>query len=112
MDVKPDIVFLLGAGASKEAGVPDTVEFVKKFKEHIASGNNSNDIKTVNKITEILEEWKKSETGNSEQKIDVELLLKKKVSDLFILLLPTAFDAIGSFCFNYYFKFFNKEAAN
>ncbi len=76
MDVKPDIVFLLGAGASKEAGVPDTVEFVKKFKEHIASGNNSNDIKTVNKITEILEEWKKSETGNSEQKIDVELLLE------------------------------------
>ena len=76
MDVKPDIVFLLGAGASKEAGVPDTVEFVKKFKEHIASGNNSNDIKTVNKIIEILEEWKKSETGNSEQKIDVELLLE------------------------------------
>ena len=30
MDVKPDIIFLLGAGASKEAGVPDTVEFVKK----------------------------------------------------------------------------------
>ena len=58
MDVKPDIVFLLGAGASKEAGVPDTVEFVKKFKEHIASGNNSNDIKTVNKITEILKNGK------------------------------------------------------
>jgi hypothetical protein len=32
---KPQIVFLLGAGASKEAGVPDTVEFVEDFKKHI-----------------------------------------------------------------------------
>ena len=76
MDVKPDIVFLLGAGASIMAGVPDTIKFVEDFKNHIASGNNSNDIKTVNKIIEILEEWKKSETGNSEQKIDLELLLE------------------------------------
>ncbi|RZD14218.1 MAG: hypothetical protein EVJ47_06000 [Candidatus Acidulodesulfobacterium ferriphilum] len=73
---KPQIVFLLGAGASKEAGVPDTVEFVEDFKKHIENGNNSNDIQTVNKIIEILEKWKKAETSNSEQKIDVELLLE------------------------------------
>ncbi len=73
---KPQIVFLLGAGASIMAGVPDTIKFVEYFKNHIASGNNSNDIKTVNKIIEILEKWKKAETGNSEQKIDIELLLE------------------------------------
>ncbi len=28
---------------------------------------------------------------------------KKKVSDLFIPLLPTAFDAVGSFCFYFFF---------
>ena len=28
---------------------------------------------------------------------------EKKVSDLFIPLLPTAFDAIGSFCFYFFF---------
>lgn len=73
---KPRVVFLLGAGASIKAGVPDTVKFVKAFKEHIKKKNNPEDIKTVYKIVKILEKWKRTKIGNSEQKIDIELLLE------------------------------------
>ena len=60
---KPQIVFLLGAGASKKAGVPDTIEFVEKFKEHIRK-NNPDDIQTINEIIKILENWKNTKTEN------------------------------------------------
>jgi len=33
--LQTDVVFLLGAGASVPAGVPDTYAFVNEFQEHI-----------------------------------------------------------------------------
>ncbi len=61
-----DVIFLLGAGASVGAGVPDTFEFVKKF---IKSIKNDEDKRTINKIVEVLMNQKGSD-------IDVELLLE------------------------------------
>lgn len=60
-----EVVFLLGAGTSVKAGVPDTFRFVKEFQQSMV---NREDRKTVDKIIEILREWQNSD-------IDVELLL-------------------------------------
>ena len=60
-----DVVFLLGAGASVDAGVPDTYSFVKEFKNSIS---DERDKTTIDKIIDTLKRWKGSE-------IDVELLL-------------------------------------
>ncbi|VVB94210.1 Uncharacterised protein [uncultured archaeon] len=64
-----EVVFLLGAGASVAAGVPDTYSFVKKFIESIDEQTKK---ETIEKIVQILEAWKKSD-------IDVELLLETLV---------------------------------
>lgn len=61
-----DAVFFLGAGASVPAGVPDTYTFVRKYIKHI---KNRDKKKTIEKIVEILEQWKGAT-------IDVELLLE------------------------------------
>lgn len=58
--------FFLGAGASVNAGVPDTYAFVNEF---IASIREPSKKETVEKIVQILKEWKETE-------IDIELLLE------------------------------------
>ena len=60
-----DVVFLLGAGASVDAGVPDTYSFVKEFRNSIT---DETDKTTIDKIIDTLKRWKGSD-------IDVELLL-------------------------------------
>jgi hypothetical protein len=62
----PKVAFLLGAGASVRAGVPDTYSFVKEFRESISDFHKR---ETLDKIINTLENWK----GN---KIDIELLLE------------------------------------
>ena len=66
------VVFLLGAGASIKAGVPDTINFVKDFVKHIRKMGDQAKTDTVNKIIKKLQEWKKKE-------IDIELLLEALV---------------------------------
>lgn len=61
-----EIVFFLGAGASVDAGVPDTFSFVD---EYISSIEETDKKETIKKIVETLEKWKGT-------KIDVELLLE------------------------------------
>jgi len=60
------IIFFLGAGASVAAGVPDTYSFVKEFIDSI---QNRDKRRTIEKIVQILGNWKNSD-------IDVELLLE------------------------------------
>lgn len=60
-----DVVFLLGAGASVDAGVPDTYSFVKEFRNSVS---DETDKTTIDKIIDTLKRWKGSD-------IDVELLL-------------------------------------
>lgn len=60
-----EVVFLLGAGASVKAGVPDTFRFVKVFQQSVT---NREERKAVDKIIETFREWQNSD-------IDVELLL-------------------------------------
>ena len=67
-DIKSsDVVFFLGAGASVDAGVPDTHSFVKQFIKSIEEPTKK---KVIEKIIETLEKWKKP--TSSEQKIDIE----------------------------------------
>lgn len=61
-----EVVFLLGAGASVKAGVPDTFAFVKEFQQSITDAPEK---QTVDQIVKVLEQWKREE-------IDVELLLE------------------------------------
>lgn len=69
MDEKTDIVFLLGAGASIKAGVPDTTRFVEDFKKYIESGEDRDKKSTIKKIIKILSKWGK-------RTVDIELLLE------------------------------------
>lgn len=66
-----NISFLLGAGASKNAGVPTTFEFVKEFNEKINAENE--DIKNLN---DKIQEKIKQSLKKSSQDIDVEVLLR------------------------------------
>ena len=67
-DIKSsDVVFFLGAGASVDAGVPDTHSFVEKFIDSIKEPTKK---KVIEKIVETLEKGKKP--TSSEQKIDIE----------------------------------------
>lgn len=61
------VVFLLGAGASIEAKVPDTVSFVKEFVDQISDPNVRG---ATEEIVRALKEWR------NPQEVDVELLLE------------------------------------
>ncbi|RZD14409.1 MAG: DUF3368 domain-containing protein [Candidatus Acidulodesulfobacterium ferriphilum] len=65
---------------------------------------SANNIKITGSLGILLSAKKKGYINTIKPCIESRLI-KKKVSDLFILLLPTAFDAIGSFCF--YFLSYN-----
>ncbi|MGH7799464.1 MAG: SIR2 family protein [Thermodesulfobacteriota bacterium] len=60
------VIFFLGAGASVAADVPDTYSFVKEFIDSIQDRDKR---RTIEKIVQILRNWKNSD-------IDVELLLE------------------------------------
>ena len=66
-----EVVFLLGAGASVKAGVPDTLKFVTEFQASIKNGEMR---RTVDKVIEILNSWLESKWTTV--KLDVELLLE------------------------------------
>lgn len=69
-ELKPDIVLFFGAGASVEAGVPTTFDFVKEFKESL----EENQKEIVNQIEDELKQWLQKKTKNTS--VDVELLME------------------------------------
>ena len=62
-----DVVFLLGAGASKAADVPDTYEFVREFQESLDSSDPDSAVLRV--IVRRLQDW-------SDERVDIELILE------------------------------------
>ena len=78
IDQSSQVIFLLGAGASKKAGVPTTYDFVYQFIEYEqcnASSNDDNAIQKVRLIGQImttLSGWKEKNEGM----VDIELLLE------------------------------------
>lgn len=66
-----DIVFFLGAGASVEAGVPDTQRFVSEFIKQIP---NRSDKKIVKLIVSKLSKWSKE--NKKDERVDIELLME------------------------------------
>lgn len=68
-----DLVFFLGAGASVNAGVPDTFGLIDAFKDHVADQPANS--QALAKILEILEEWQQT-NQNQDRRVDIELLLE------------------------------------
>ena len=68
-----DVILFLGAGASVNAGVPETFGFLNKFKESLAE--NPDQLKAYDKIIDILQKWRESQ-GSAAPEVDVELLLE------------------------------------
>jgi len=71
-DIEPEFLFILGAGASVAAGVPDTFNLVSEFLKHLKTGQKNSELEHCKEILKILE---KSELA-SDGKVDVELLLE------------------------------------
>ena len=67
--VSSDVVFLLGAGASVAAGVPDTVKFVMDIVEDTRA-KNEEQVATLERVLAVLEKFSDPEP------VDVELLLR------------------------------------
>lgn len=72
------VIFLLGAGASKKAGVPTTNDFVTQFIKHIEENTDPDNkdqkykLQLIKSVVKTLEGWKK----RREEKVDIELLLE------------------------------------
>jgi hypothetical protein len=66
-----DIIFLLGAGASVEAEVPNTYSFVSQFVNSVTDDGKK---KAITSIIDELKKWERNHSGRDE--IDIELLLE------------------------------------
>ena len=73
-DQKPDVIFFFGAGASVDAGIPDTYKFVKGFERYIKK-EDLRLYEQLKKILEIREEFNKRNFGSKKKQVDVEQLL-------------------------------------
>ncbi len=71
---KFEIVFLLGAGASKPAKVPTTKEFVQEFLAELRHEKKRDELKAVKQIIEILNKNLKKKRKKVE--VDIEILLE------------------------------------
>ena len=72
---KTDVIFLLGAGASVDAGVPDTYQFVIDFKKYIQQ-NHPDFYDLLLSIIKIREAFNKKSNGKKQHQVDVEQLLE------------------------------------
>ena len=72
---KTDVIFLLGAGASVDAGVPDTYQFVIDFKKYIQQ-NRPDFYDLLLSIIKIREAFNKKSNGKKQHQVDVEQLLE------------------------------------
>lgn len=71
---KQDVVFFFGAGASVDAGIPDTYKFVTDFEMHIKEQHSSL-IGTLKRIIDIRQRFNENTLGPERRQIDVEQLL-------------------------------------
>lgn len=68
-----EVVFLFGAGASVDAGIPDTYSFVIDFEDHIKQ-HNPELTEQLSSILSIIEKFNEK-TAKESKKVDVEQLL-------------------------------------
>jgi hypothetical protein len=71
---REDLIFLFGAGASVDAGVPDTLNFVRAFKDYITE-TYPDVAELLSKILTLREEYNIKTFGEEEKAVDVEQLL-------------------------------------
>lgn len=71
--VRREVIFLFGAGASVDADIPDTYQFVEDFKNHVKQ-NHSQLYDALLKIIQVREGFNQNFYG-SEKKVDIEELL-------------------------------------
>ena len=71
---KTNTVFLFGAGASVDAGIPDTYDFVKVFEEYV-NQHHKEFSEILSKIMEVREKFNERILGKEAKKIDIEQLL-------------------------------------
>lgn len=69
-----DVIFLFGAGASVDAGIPDTYQFVELFKSTVKK-KDLGLYKQLLKVLEIREGFNKRNLGKEKKQVDVEQLL-------------------------------------
>lgn len=72
--VKREVIFLFGAGASVDAGIPDTYRFVKDFELRIEQ-DYPKFHEALLKICEIREKFNEKIFGSEKRQVDVEQLL-------------------------------------
>lgn len=72
--VKQGVVFFFGAGASIDAGIPDTYEFVTQFKQYVEEKARelSN---SLSEILEVLAKHNEKQPNTTKREVDVEQLL-------------------------------------
>jgi len=71
---RQDVIFFFGAGASVDAGIPDTYKFVKDFKGYIKN-DCSKVYEQLLRILEIREAFNEQHFGVKKKQVDVEQLL-------------------------------------
>jgi DNA-binding ferritin-like protein (Dps family) len=71
---KQEIIFFLGAGASVDAGIPDTYKFVTQFRNYVEETAQELS-KSLSEILSILEDYNESHGGAKPKDVDVEQLL-------------------------------------
>lgn len=69
-----DVVFLFGAGASVDADVPDTFEFVADFEEHITK-HHPELSEQLSDILKVVGKFNEKDSAKEIRKVDVEQLL-------------------------------------
>jgi hypothetical protein len=71
---KQEIIFFLGAGASVDAGIPDTYKFVTQFRDYVEETAQELS-KSLSEILSILEDYNESHGDAKPKDVDVEQLL-------------------------------------
>lgn len=71
---KTNTIFLFGAGASVDAGIPDTYNFVEAFKEHVKQYHQDFS-KLLSRIIKVREKFNQRVYGKEYKEVDIEQLL-------------------------------------
>jgi hypothetical protein len=78
-----EVIFFFGAGASVDAGVPTTFEFVKHFKQSLENHPVFNLTQTFENVEKVLMQWVKERKESAgihaellPEKVDIELLME------------------------------------
>lgn len=72
--VRREVIFLFGAGASVDAGIPDTYQFVEDFRSYVKNSRPQL-YELLSKIIKIRERFNCRVYGQERQQVDVEQLL-------------------------------------